>query len=402
MAATEMQIDAANRLQIVLESAKQDQANRIGREVAILGNEIASILISIDDFQSLTVNELNRLLEDVGLVVSGYIGGMYTSNLDVFVSDVIGLSVDVEVDTLNEAIETKDFEAKRPSEDEIYNEYNNTPVTDGPSAELLAGLLLLLATSESSRIKNTIRSSYFNGLTMQETMREVMGYSKRVTPSTARDFVSNTPLSTNALLNSNVGGALTASSQPSSSKPAKKITSGALVSTQRNAESVMKTIAQHAMASSRTATFKINEIKKYEWVSTLDSRTTTQCKSLDGQVFEIGKGPMPPIHYNCRSTVVAYLSDRETVNDSDGTRAARGESGKTSRVDANITYYDWLRKQPADFQDRAIGKTRGSLFRNGGLTSEEFRKLNLNRNFMPLTLEEMRAIDPKSFTRAGI
>jgi len=77
-------------------------------------------------------------------------------------------------------------------------------------------------------------------------------------------------------------------------------------------------------------------------------------------------------------------------------------SSASGYVDGDLTYYEWLKTQPEAFQDSAIGPTRGKLLRDGGLTAEEFARLNLGRNFEPLTLEEMRKLEPTAFQRAGI
>ena len=39
--------------------------------------------------------------------------------------------------------------------------------------------------------------------------------------------------------------------------------------------------------------------KKYRYVATLDTRTSSICRALDGKEFEYGKGPTPPQHFNC-------------------------------------------------------------------------------------------------------
>lgn len=39
--------------------------------------------------------------------------------------------------------------------------------------------------------------------------------------------------------------------------------------------------------------------KRYRYVATLDTRTSSICRALDGREFEYGKGPMPPQHFNC-------------------------------------------------------------------------------------------------------
>jgi SPP1 gp7 family putative phage head morphogenesis protein len=50
--------------------------------------------------------------------------------------------------------------------------------------------------------------------------------------------------------------------------------------------------------------------EKYEWVSVLDSRTSEICMGLDNRVFEYGKGPVPPAHYRCRSTIKPYTGEK--------------------------------------------------------------------------------------------
>ena len=156
---------------------------------------------------------------------------------------------------------------------------------------------------------------------------------------------------------------------------------------------------QHVASTARFQTWDANAdlLTGYQWVSTLDSRTTQQCRSLDGQKFKLGEGPRPPLHIGCRSTTVADLDDGLDFLDEGATR-----SSLTGPVDADLTYYQWLKRQPAAFQDSAIGPKRGKLLRAGGLSAERFSELQLDRNFQPLTLAEMRQLEPQAFARAGI
>ena len=109
------------------------------------------------------------------------------------------------------------------------------------------------------------------------------------------------------------------------------------------------------------------------------------------------------ITHNCRSTTVAVLDDDLQFLDGDGTRRDRDpETGQVGEVGAQTTYYGWLKRQPAKTQDSIIGPARGRLLRNGGLTTERFRKLQLDRNFEPATLEKMRELEPAAFERAGL
>jgi hypothetical protein len=85
----------------------------------------------------------------------------------------------------------------------------------------------------------------------------------------------------------------------------------------------------------------------------------------------------------------------------DGTRASVGDSGP-QQVRADLSYYDWLTQQPAAFQDKAIGPVRAKLLRDGGLSVERFSELQLDRNFAPLTLDQMKALEPLAFDRADL
>ena len=53
------------------------------------------------------------------------------------------------------------------------------------------------------------------------------------------------------------------------------------------------------------------DISLYQYSAVLDDRTTNICLSLDGRVTNSLKGmPIPPIHANCRSRIVAISKDQ--------------------------------------------------------------------------------------------
>lgn len=113
------------------------------------------------------------------------------------------------------------------------------------------------------------------------------------------------------------------------------------------------------------------------------------CRSLDKKIMPLDKAVYPPYHFNCRSrTILVYRGMKEPAK-----RAS--EHGVTD----NVSYYEWLKTQSPDFQDEALGKARGKLFREGGLTPERFSALQLDRNFEPLTLDEMRRLEPLVFKK---
>lgn len=122
--------------------------------------------------------------------------------------------------------------------------------------------------------------------------------------------------------------------------------------------------------------------------------------AVDGDETYLANGFL--VH-NCRSSVVAVLVDEFAALSEGRTRSERDPvTGEVGKVSANQTYYGWLKDQPASVQDSIIGPSRGALLRNGGISSERFAELQLGKNFQPLTLSQMRELDPVAFEKAGL
>ncbi|EOC4950528.1 minor capsid protein [Salmonella enterica subsp. enterica serovar Dublin] len=165
---------------------------------------------------------------------------------------------------------------------------------------------------------------------------------------------------------------------------------------ERNAATVIRTALAHVSNEARQQVYAQNDdiITKYEWVSTLDSRTSAVCRARDSMQYEIGKGPLPPAHPNCRSATAPVISPEFYFLDKGAKRAARGADGG-QQVSADTTYYEFLKQQPAWFQDEALGPVRGKIFRNSGITPEEFRVISVDGFGRPLTLKEMAELDKR-------
>ena len=166
----------------------------------------------------------------------------------------------------------------------------------------------------------------------------------------------------------------------------------------RNAKAVANTTMMHVATQARMAVLEENDdvVIGYEWVSTLDGRTSPICRSRDGQVFLFTDKiqPKPPAHINCRSSVAPKLSPEFDIFEQGATRASKGADGG-KQVSADLSYYEWLKRQPAAFQDEILGKTKGAIFRNAGLDAAEFRKITVDNLGRPLTLDEMAAADKR-------
>jgi SPP1 gp7 family putative phage head morphogenesis protein len=99
--------------------------------------------------------------------------------------------------------------------------------------------------------------------------------------------------------------------------------------------------------------------KKYRYIATLDTRTSAICRALDGREFDYGKGPMPPQHFNCRSTTVPVIDYKalDIPPPPEGKRASMD-----GPVPGNETYGQWLAKQPRATQADALGPGKVAYF----------------------------------------
>jgi len=93
--------------------------------------------------------------------------------------------------------------------------------------------------------------------------------------------------------------------------------------------------------------------KKYRYTATLDNRTTAVCGALDGRVFEYEKGPKPPQHFNCRSTIVPEIDYENLPFDPPPT--ARKRATADGQMSADTDYASWLLMQPNKVQARILG-----------------------------------------------
>ena len=93
--------------------------------------------------------------------------------------------------------------------------------------------------------------------------------------------------------------------------------------------------------------------KKYRYTATLDNRTTAVCGALDGRVFEYEKGPKPPQHFNCRSTIVPEIDYENLPFDPPPTKRKRATAD--GQMSADTDYASWLLMQPNKVQARILG-----------------------------------------------
>lgn len=164
---------------------------------------------------------------------------------------------------------------------------------------------------------------------------------------------------------------------------------GVLQASRREVEAVVRTAVNHVVTQAREVTYEENEdlIKGVQFVATLDTRTTPQCRALDGKIFPVGEGPRPPIHFNCRSTTVPVLKSWKELGFDLKDVDPAGRASMNGVVPPSTTYGEWLRSQSREIQDETLGPERAKLFRSGKVAIDRFVD---DRN-RPLTLDQIRA-----------
>lgn len=214
-----------------------------------------------------------------------------------------------------------------------------------------------------------------------------------------------------------------------------KGTDGVTQITRQNAEAITRTAVNSLGNAARNEFFKANKdlFTKELYVATLDNRTTAVCRANDGKMFETDKGPIPPLHFNCRSLRVPVIdgevlgerpakptSERlllkqfaaqnklEGITSRDdlprGTKGAFDEFSRkqiralTGQVPAQTSYQQWLKTQSSAFQDDVLGKTKAKLFRDGGLELDKF----VNRKGDELSLGQLAKKHEDAFKAAGL
>lgn len=87
---------------------------------------------------------------------------------------------------------------------------------------------------------------------------------------------------------------------------------GILRATVAQGEALVRTAVNEFANAAAQLTYEENKevLVGFEYVATLDERTTDICRALDGKVFKIGdpKAKSPPQHWGCRSTTVPVLN----------------------------------------------------------------------------------------------
>lgn len=229
------------------------------------------------------------------------------------------------------------------------------------------------ANAEANRLtalRNTIRTGYVEGRTTDQIIRDIRG------------------------------------------TKAKQFRDGKMDGSRRGLAAIVQTALSHTAATARDESYKANEdvIKAVRWVATLDSRTSPPCRLRDGLRYTADADHKPighkvpwlagpgRLHFNCRSVSSPVTKSWKELGFELEEMAPSTRASQDGQVPADLTYGEWLRKQPAARQDEVVGAERGKLMRSGGLAFDELYSPRGDY----LTLDQLRAKDAEAFRKAGL
>lgn len=287
------------KFQEYLEQLKVAEYTKLNKVYQDISRLLTSAVNELDgDISTLRRAQLNKFLGGIARSQKAMLDKALDGYLD-RMEPFAGFSYQIEASLVYEVTRATILNSTKARA--VYQAAIQRPI--GATGDLLQPFVKNLSASQVSAVEKTLRKAHVNGWTSRETLTVLKG-------TKANDYADG--------LMSRLG---------------------------KQTATVVRTSMQHINNSARQTLWGDNSdiIKSYQWVSTLDGRTSEICQDLDGEEFKIDDGPLPPAHPNCRSTTIAVLDD--AFSELSGGRTRSSEDGY---IDADTTYPEWLAANGGD------------------------------------------------------
>lgn len=285
-----------HQFQAYLELLKVAEYTKLNKVYQDIGKLLTSAVNELGkDISELRRAELNKFLSSVAKQQKKMMDAAIKSHIE-RLTLFAGYSYQIEASLLRSTtLAAISHQAKAKA---VYQAALTRPL--GATGDLLEPFIKNLTPSQVTLVQKTLRKAHVNGWTSRETLQVLKGTA------------------------------------------ANKFADGLMSRLGKQTATVVRTSMQHLNNSARQTMWAENSdiISSYRWVSTLDDRTSEECQELDGQVFPIDDGPIPPAHPNCRSTTVAVLDPAFAALSEGATR-----SSASGYVPLDMTYPEWLAEQ---------------------------------------------------------
>jgi hypothetical protein len=328
----------------------------------------ARLLVAIDtlDADSFTVTRLEALLVNVRAANRDAVQAMY-AGLSTELQSLAEHEAGYQMSLFQFAI-PDDILELHPlvgiSPDAVYAAAMGRPF----QGRLLKEWATSLETDRMIRINNTVRQGFLLGDTHEQIARKVRGHASR------------------------------------------GYQDGALQMSRANAASIAKTAVGHLAATARKSFATANDdiLKGKQWLSTLDKKTSKECRVRDRLKYTLDDKPIGhkvpylqgpgKIHWCCRSVETYILKSSDELGIKVGEVKDSSRASMDGQVPSETTYQEWFSRQSFTRQSEIVGITRARLIRDGGMSPDEF----YNDKGEWLTLEQLRERDAQAFKDAGL
>ena len=350
-------IDAVNQLRTLLPDAGGEGALTITAPVkaARLRSILAQLKESLDgwagDTTKLTATELQGIAE----LQSQFVTAELRKALPEGIANSAVNTVEISPQFAQSVVTTDPTQINVVAlSDDLFAAVNGAPQTFSltaaqgatitlPNGEVISKAFRGIATSQAERFSQVVR----NGLLTGET-----------TPDIAKRLIGSLQFGEQA---KTVGQLAAAGGQLTQVADNQILT---LIRTSIN--QVANTASQQVYEANQDIT------QKYRYIATLDTKTSAICRALDGREFDYGKGPMPPQHFNCRSTTVPVINYKELGFDPPPSVTKGKRASMDGQVPADTTYGKWLKdKMPGETEADVIRRQQDAL----GSKAPYFRRL---------------------------
>jgi SPP1 gp7 family putative phage head morphogenesis protein len=336
-------IDAVNQLRVIDDLAAPDKAARLR---AILAQLKASLATWAGDATEIIAPELQGLAE----LQSDFVTDQLRRALPIGSRDAVR-TVEISPQFAQSVVTTDPTQLNVVAlSDDLFAAVQGAPQTFSltaakgatitlPNGEVVSKAFRGIAVDQAERFSQVVRQGLLTGETTPSIARRLIG---SLEDSGERLVFGQEPRMISKSLKKIIaaGGELTS------------VTDNQIVALVRTSiNQVANTASQQVYEANQDIT------KKYRYVATLDTRTSAICAALDGKEFEYGKGPMPPQHFNCRSTTVPIIDPDILPPSTTATRAS-----KDGQVPINQSYGQWLHNQPRSVQAEALGPSKVAYF----------------------------------------
>ena len=363
-------IDALSQHQAYLYRASSQSVNELTAQFNKLSNvqllRLSELLENLTDSERKALQSVNfssrakasRNIEEIKATLSEWFSSLNTELPAIFEQSAIALAVyeaGYTVALMGETLKTDG--------EKIYQQAKKAPFSGG---QLVDYLFSDIAANLRKKVEYIIRDGFSQGQTNQQIINRIKGRK-------SLDYKD-----------------------------------GLLQSERYVIEQQVRTARSHVSNTSYLQTYEALGFTHIKFVSVLDGRSSFTCANLDQTMWKIDdpKIRRPPLHPNCRSTLIGVDADgnlggvRPFVADERKIKNIPKDErdGIIGQVEANTKFSDWFKDQDDDFQRNWLGSTRFELYKKSDFPIDKFVD-PIGRKY---TLDELKALDKKTFKELGL